>query len=170
MLILFFAAWIIFNGRITTEIIIFGILIAALVFAFICKFTDYSPQKERRFYQKSLSFCGYLFVLISEIYKANLAVIRQVFVHREIVEPAIVRFRTQLKSETARVILANSITLTPGTITVSLQEDELVVHCLDKNMAEGLENSVFEQYLLRFEAETKTVESENDLTETGKGE
>ena len=168
MLILFFAAWIIFNGRITAEIIIFGILIAALVFAFICKFTDYSPQKERRFYRKSLSFCGYLFVLIGEIYKANLAVIRQVFAHREIVEPTIVRFHTQLKSETARVILANSITLTPGTITVSLKEDELVVHCLDKNMAEGLENSVFEQYLLKFETETDTMESEPDRTETGK--
>ena len=154
MLILFFAAWIIFNGRITTEIIIFGILIAALVFAFVCKFTDYSPQKERRFYQNSLSFCGYLFVLIREIYKANLAVIRQVFAHREEVEPAVVRFRT----------------LTPGTITVSLQGDELVVHCLDKNMAEGLENSVFEQYLLKFETETKSAESENDLTEIGKGE
>ena len=133
MLILFFLSWIIFNGRITTEMIIFGVLIAALVFAFMCKFTDHSPQRERRFYKKVLSFCGYLFA------------------HNEIVEPVIVRFRTSLKSETSRVILANSITLTPGTITVSLQGDELVVHCLDKSMAEGLEDSVFEQHLLKLE-------------------
>ena len=151
MLILFFLSWIIFNGRITTEMIIFGVLIAALVFAFMCKFTDYSPQRERRFYKKVLSFCGYLFLLIKEIFKANLSVCRQIFAHNEIVEPVIVRFRTSLKSETSRVILANSITLTPGTITVSLQGDELVVHCLDKSMAEGLADSVFEQHLLKLE-------------------
>ena len=160
MLILFFLAWIIFNGWITTEIIILGVLIAALVFAFMCKFTDYSPQKEKRFYRKMFSFCGYLFLLVKEIFKANLAVCRQIFAHNEIVEPIIVRFRAQLTSETARVMLANSITLTPGTITVSLQGDELVVHCLDKSLAEGLEASVFELQLLKMEAELSETETE----------
>jgi len=153
VLILFFLVWIIFNGRITTEIIILGVLIATLVFAFMCKFTDYSPQKEKRFYRKMFSFCGYLFLLVKEIIKANLAVSHLIFAHNEIVEPVIVRFRTSLKTETARVLLANSITLTPGTITVSLHEDELVVHCLDKSLAEGLEDSVFVELLTKFEAE-----------------
>jgi len=92
-------------------------------------------------------------LLVKEIIKANLAVSHLIFAHNEIVEPVIVRFRTSLKTETARVLLANSITLTPGTITVSLHEDELVVHCLDKSLAEGLEDSVFVELLTKFEAE-----------------
>ncbi len=52
-------------------------------------------------------------------------------------KPALVRFKTDLKTKQARVVLANSITLTPGTITVTLEEDEYVVHCLDKELAEG---------------------------------
>ena len=58
---------------------------------------------------------------------------------------------TDLKTETARVILANSITLTPGTITVSLTEQELLVHCLDKTLAEGMEDSSFVKLLKKLE-------------------
>lgn len=45
MYIVFFILWIIFNGRITTEIVIFGLVIAAVMYAFICKFMDYSLKK-----------------------------------------------------------------------------------------------------------------------------
>ena len=48
-------------------------------------------------------------------------------------------------------MLANSITLTPGTITVSLEGDTYCVHCLDKSMAEGIESSIFVQKLHRIE-------------------
>ncbi|MBQ8547563.1 MAG: Na+/H+ antiporter subunit E, partial [Lachnospiraceae bacterium] len=56
-----------------------------------------------------------------------------------------------LKTDLARTVLANSITLTPGTITVELTEDEFKVHCLDKEMAEGIEDSVFVRLLLKME-------------------
>lgn len=151
MFLLFFLAWIIFNGQITTEIVIFGIVIAAAVFAFTCKFMGYSLQKEKMLYRKSFLFVRYIGVLIVEILKANLDVVKIVFNDKEVVEPVIVTFRTNLKSEILRVILANSITLTPGTITVSLEKDELVVHCLDKSMAEGMEDSIFVKLLEEIE-------------------
>ena len=69
-------------------------------------------------------------------------------------EPVIVHVHTNLKTETARVILANSITLTPGTITVSLTDDDLLVHCLDKSLAEGMENSSFVKLLEKMEKES----------------
>ncbi len=151
MYLLFFAAWIIFNANITTEIVIFGLVIAALVFAFMCKFMDYSIQKEKTFYKKIFLFLGYLIVLVKEIIKSNITVVQMVLSRNEIPEPVIVKFRTNLKSDTARVILANSITLTPGTITVSLEGDELTVHCLDKSLAEGMEDSVFVKMLEKME-------------------
>lgn len=153
MFLIFFLAWIIFNGNVTTEIVILGLIISAAVFAFFCKFMDYSIQKEKIFFKKLFVFLRYAFVLVKEIVKANLAVIHMILTTKEQMEPVIVKFRTNLKSETARVILANSITLTPGTITVSLKGDEYLVHCLDKSLAEGMEDSIFVKMLEEMEKE-----------------
>ncbi|MBQ9858240.1 MAG: Na+/H+ antiporter subunit E [Oscillospiraceae bacterium] len=153
MLVLLFLAWIIFNGRITLEIVIFGIVIAAAVFAFMCKFMDYSIKKELRLYKKVPEFLKYVFLLVKEIIKANMAVIKMILTRREVTEPTLVKVHTDLKSETAKVMLANSITLTPGTITVSMEGDTLLVHCLDKSLSEGMEDSDFVKMLEKMEGE-----------------
>ena len=56
-----------------------------------------------------------------------------------------------MKSEAALACLANSITLTPGTITISLDDGLFTVHCLDKSMAEGIADSRFVRLLQRIE-------------------
>ena len=155
MLPLFFLVWIIFNGRVTLEIVLFGIAISGLMFAFVCKFMDYSMEKERKFYKKFPLFCKYAVLLVKEIIKANLAVCYLILTRREVTEPVLVKVHTNLKTETARVILANSITLTPGTITVSLTGQELLVHCLDKSLAEGMEDSEFVKLLEAMEEEAE---------------
>lgn len=155
MYIIFFFVWIIFNGRITMEIVIFGLAIAALIFAFICKFMDYSIEKEKMLYKKAGMICSYIKLLVVEIVKANITVVRMILNQKEQMEPVIVKFRTNLRSETARVMLANSITLTPGTITVSLEGDELTVHCLDVSLAEGMESSEFVKLLEKLEEKEK---------------
>ena len=151
MFLLFFFVWIVFNGRITAEIVTIGILVSVAVFAFFCKFMDYSIKKELLLYKRGVFFLGYLYLLMKEIVKANLAVTHLILTQKEELEPMIVTFKTKLKSETAKVMLANSITLTPGTITVSMEEDELVVHCLDKSLAEGIEDSCFVKVLEKME-------------------
>lgn len=151
MLLLFFLIWIIFNGRLTLEIAVFGAVISGLMLGFLCKFMDYSIRKEWLFYKKIPAFCRYIFLLVREIVKANLTVCRMIVTRKEIVEPVIVRVHADLKTETARVILANSITLTPGTITVSMTGQELLVHCLDKSLAEGMEDSDFVKLLQKME-------------------
>ena len=155
MLPLFFIVWIIFNGRVTLEIVLFGIAISGLMFAFVCKFMGYSMEKERKFYKKCPLFCKYAVLLVKEIIKANLAVCYLILTRREVTEPVLVKVHTNLKTETARVILANSITLTPGTITVSLAGQELLVHCLDKSLAEGMEDSEFVRLLEAMEEEAE---------------
>lgn len=151
MLLLFFLVWVVFNGRLTLEIALFGVAVAGAVFAFICRFMDYSLEKELRFYRRMPAFFQYLYHLIKEIILANLGVCRMILTRKEQMEPVIVHVHAKLKSETARVILANSITLTPGTITVSLTDDNLVVHCLDKSLAEGMEDSIFVRLLQKME-------------------
>lgn len=68
------------------------------------------------------------------------------------VNPRIVHFRTRLKSDLARTILANSITLTPGTIVLDLDEDHLIVHWLNaktthSHLASMLIKGHFESWL-----------------------
>ena len=153
MYLLFLLAWIIFNGNITLEILIFGVVIAGVMLAFMCKFMDYSLRKELKVYKKSIYFIAYVVVLIREIIKANLEIIPRILTIEEEMDPIIVKFRTSLKSDFARMLLANSITLTPGTITISLEEDEYTIHCLDTSLAEGLEDSVFEKALKKLDEE-----------------
>jgi multicomponent Na+:H+ antiporter subunit E len=152
MLLLFFLAWIVFNGRLTLEIALFGIAVAGAVFFFVCRFMDYSLKQELRLYRLLPAFVQYLYYLMKEIILANLTVTRLILTRKEEMEPVLVHVRADLKSETARVILANSITLTPGTITVSLTEDKLLVHCLDKSLSEGMDDSIFVRLLQKMEA------------------
>ena len=151
MLLLFFLVWVVFNGRLTLEIALFGVAVAGAVFGFICRFMDYSLQKELCFYKKLPAFCQYLYYLVKEIITANIAVSRMILTRKERMEPVLVHVHTDLKTETARVILANSITLTPGTITVAMTDEDLLVHCLDKSLSKGMEDSVFVQLLQKME-------------------
>lgn len=151
MLILFFLLWVVFNGNLTLEICIFGIVISAALFAFVCRFMDYSLKKEALLYKKSLLFVRYVFVLVKEIVKANFDVIHMILSQREEIQPKLVTFRSDLKTATGKAFLANAITLTPGTITVSLEQDQYTVHCLDESLAEGMNDSVFVKYIKKLE-------------------
>lgn len=151
MYLLFFAIWVILNGRITLEVVLFGVLIATLMFAFICKFMDYSVKKELWLFKNFFLLLWYVIVLIVEILKANFAVVKMIFSVKYQIEPALVSFKSPLKTEFANFLLANSITLTPGTITVSSENGEFVVHCLDKDLAVGMDDSIFVHLLKKLE-------------------
>lgn len=151
MLFLFFLLWIIFNGRVTLEIVLFGVGVSALMFFFICRYMGFSIRKELRVYSNLFFALRYALTLVLEIIKANFCVMKLIISSKYEVEPVLVKFRTDLKQDTSRVALANSITLTPGTITITLEEDEYLIHCLDKDMAEGMEDSIFVKQLRELE-------------------
>lgn len=151
MFILFFLIWVLFNGQLTAEIAAFGVVIAGVMYWFLCKFFNYSPRYDLFLWRKAPLLIQYLFTLIVEIIKANLVVFKMIYSAEYEAEPAIVHFKTDLHSTFTRVLLANSITLTPGTITVILADNEYTVHCLDKELAEGISSSVFVKLLTKIE-------------------
>ncbi len=153
MYILFFLLWVIFNGRVTLEIILSGLLVAAAVYWFVCKFMDLSWQTEILYLKKSAYLVQYLYCLVKEIVIANFTAMKLVLSSRRVIEPCLVRFDTDLKSDASKFLLANSITLTPGTITVSVEGSRFTVHCLDKSLSEGMEDSAFVQILRKIEAQ-----------------
>lgn len=142
MYLLYFLLWVIFNGKITLEIVIFGLIIAAALLLFTCRFADYSLKKEKKLFQNTFRILHYVFILTIEIVKANGAVIKLILTEEEEVEPALITFQTDLKGAMTKSFLANAITLTPGTITVLLEDNTYTVHCLDEEMALGMDSSV----------------------------
>lgn len=94
---------------------------------------------------------AYILVLFWEIVKANVNLFFRFYANKKTCDPVMVTFETGLKSRIARSLLANSITLTPGTITMSMEGSTFTVHCIDKSLAEGLDKSVFEKRLLKLE-------------------
>lgn len=153
--LMFLILWLFFillSGKWTLEILLFGAGIAALVFCFACAFMDWSWKHELQFLRRLPRIAIYALTLLWEIVKANMTTLRRIF-SRNGEEPAIVTFHTPLKTQWQRVLLANSITLTPGTITLLLDDDTLTVHCLNRADANGQENSDMEKRIARLEAQ-----------------
>ena len=150
MAILFFLLWIIFNGRVTLEIDLFGIAISVLLTLFICKVFGYSIQKDKKIFTNLPVIILYCLNLVIEIVKASFSVMKVALDPHARPEPVVVEFRSGLEGDLMNVILANSITLTPGTITIFQEKDHFVVHALKEEYAEGIESSSFVTLLRRF--------------------
>jgi len=94
----------------------------------------------------------YVFVFVWELVKSNIDVAFRVLHPKLPINPGIVKVKTRLKSKLGRIILANSITLTPGTLTVEIKDDFYYIHWIDVT-AKDIERSTeiiikkFERYL-----------------------
>ena len=150
MSVILWLFFVLLNGKLTWEIALLGVAVAALGMGFACGFLGWNWRRERRLLGTGPRLALYGAYLFVEIIKANLATLRRVYSRKE-PEPAVVSFQTKLKPRWQRVLLANSITLTPGTITLELAEDRLTVHCLNQSDAETLSGSEMERRIGRME-------------------
>ena len=134
--------WLVFAGSITVSNLVLGALISGLITLFCHFFMGYSSKAFLASLKKLGAMLHYLGVLLLEIIKANVAVLKLVW-RKELPKPHMVRFRTGLESNSLKVLVANSITLTPGTYTVVLEDDTYAVHALDVSFNDGQEDNVF---------------------------
>ena len=151
MALIFFLVWVILNGKITTEIILFGIGISALIYFFIWKLLGYKPTNDILLFKNFFLIIAYLCVLEYEIIKANIAVISVLFKPHCNDNAKIIKFDVDLNSDISKSILANSITITPGTITISVEDNTFTVHCIHHKFADGISESTFVKLLKRME-------------------
>jgi multicomponent Na+:H+ antiporter subunit E len=119
--------WLLLTFRLTIPNIITG-SVAALICSLI--FSKYYFSNVRKFLQprRYFWFMVYLVVFIWACIKANFDVAYRVLHPAMPIRPGIVKVKTTLKSEFARTLLANSITMTPGTITVDIIDDFFYIH------------------------------------------
>jgi multicomponent Na+:H+ antiporter subunit E len=121
--------WVLLNGTLATDALITGILVSmaiALLFRNgLSFFTEFRATPAA--FLAGFLYYGYFF---RELFRANLKLAAIVISPALPINPGIVKVRTRLKSRMGRLMLANSITLTPGTLTVELDGEWLYVHCV----------------------------------------
>lgn len=147
MFLILFVFWLIFNGKATAEVILIGALLVAALEWFMMKYLDYSVKKTMVAFSNIGKIILYVFRLIGEIVQSNIKVLEIIINKDKEIEPTIVTFETTLDSNTKKAVLANCITLTPGTITADVKGQTVTVVCLDQEFAEGIEDTVFERQL-----------------------
>jgi multicomponent Na+:H+ antiporter subunit E len=145
------SVWILLNNSLEADVLISGGVIAFLL-AFL-------NAKQHRLFDdlkltpKSLVYTiMYFIVFFIELVKSNIDVTLRVISPKLRINPGIVEVKTKLKSKYARMILANSITLTPGTLTVEVVDDSFFIHWIDvenEDIQEASNKIVknFEKYL-----------------------
>ncbi len=156
MIILLFLLWIILNGRFSADagmlqVCVVGAAVAAFAYFFAHKALGYTLKAELHWWKKAPVLLAYFFILIKEIIIANIQMMKIVTSKKAEIHPVMIKVKIPLKTNVARVLLANSITLTPGTITAELEDDYFTIHCVDSAFAEGIENSSFVKILERLE-------------------
>jgi len=145
--------WVLLNASWSWQILLAGALVATLlVFIFPAhgflfagtRFTRRTPRL----------VLGYFWLFARELVKSNLDVARRVVSPEVRINPGIVEIKTRLKHPTYRLVLANSITLTPGTLTVDMIDDSLFIHWIDVT-GKDVESATreiseqFERYLIQ---------------------
>jgi multicomponent Na+:H+ antiporter subunit E len=106
-------------------------------------------QADENFTIKISRLLVYLPWLAKEMILSALHVARVIFTPRMPLDPVLIRFKSRQPNDLARVILGNSITLTPGTLTVELFGNDFLVHALTRNTADGVTSGVMQTNVAR---------------------
>ncbi len=149
--LVYFVFWVAFTTSLDPAELGAGALIAFIMAYYTAK--DFSEIGMGNLTFRKIQYAiRYAFVFLWEMVKANLDVAARVLNPKMPINPGIVEVPTQLKSNVAKLALANSITLTPGTLTVDVVEDKLYIHWINvttQNPEEtfGQISAVFEKYI-----------------------
>ncbi len=125
-----FLIWLVANNSLGADILLTGAALATLLAALFTPFAGayasirWSPHV-------LVNLLLYFGVFLEELVKANLNVLALVLSPRIDIHPGIVEIQTRLKSPLGRLVLANSITLTPGTLVVDIRGDTLFIHWIN---------------------------------------
>ncbi|MBW2148729.1 MAG: Na+/H+ antiporter subunit E [Deltaproteobacteria bacterium] len=132
-----FALWLVLSGHYDLFHITLGVICSALV-AYFSHDLLFPVFRWGRNTGVAFRFMRYLPWLFYQILLANVHVAKRALHPRMPIDPAVIQFKTRLSSDLALSTLANSITLTPGTITVDIREGKYFVHALTREVAEDL--------------------------------
>jgi multicomponent Na+:H+ antiporter subunit E len=167
-----FGLWILLSGRFDLFHISMGFLSALLVILVHLRINRYLYFQKEIAKENTLRYSRFLYYVPWLIWQIVVASIQVAYVvlHPKIpINPSLVRFKTRLPNIAAKVILGNSITLTPGTLTIRIQDDEFLVHALtDAASTSIMDGSLPDQVAKLYHRRPSSVIREAEVLKTAK--
>lgn len=128
----FIIFWLIWSGLSGFQIqdILIGFIVSLVLAFVVSRYLSFSFDL-RILFKASIFVCIYIPVFLYRMVLANLDMARRILSPKIPLNPGIVKVKTKIKSKMGKLTLANSITLTPGTMSVEVDEDNIYVHWID---------------------------------------
>ena len=145
--------WMILSGYLKSNLLILGVLSCMLVTVVAIMMKVYLSNDERIKFAIKMPF--YLPWLFKEIFLSNLHVARKLLFPGNNIQPQCINTKPTQKTNTGIALLANSITLTPGTISVDYDDENLLVHALTDKTAQGIIDKEMDQRIAKIEESIK---------------
>jgi multicomponent Na+:H+ antiporter subunit E len=142
--------WLLWSGIFKTQILLFGAISCLVVVAVALRVGF--VRREIMPFEIGFRILAYLPWLIWEIVKSNFTAARIVLSPSLPIQPQLLRTHASQKTDFGRMLYANSITLTPGTITLDLRDGSLLIHALTPQFAEGVESGEMDRRVARIDA------------------
>ena len=140
VMIVLMLLWLLISGSFDWQHFVSGIFLMGLLTLFWTQMTLDEVGRTRFNWHQLKLLVRYVFFLTLEIFKANFSVAYIVLSPKMPISPGLLVLNYSLKNDLTRVLYGNSITMTPGTITVDLEGDRLLVHGMTKHHAFGVRN------------------------------
>lgn len=136
--VLFFVFWILITASLSWDNILRGLIVCLLVTLTVRFVLRTRLPEDITLLFLVVRLPAFLVMLAWDVIRANVNLAYILLKPRLEIDPVIVRFRTELRGDFRKTVLADSITVTPGTLTVDARDDELIVHCLTPFHKNGL--------------------------------
>ncbi len=151
LFVLLMIFWLILSFEVTLEIAIIGFIASILVVLFNYDLVFNHQEITKVTFRTTYKFMVLIVILIYNIIISNIEVAKIVLSRKMPIDPGFVTIKQKLKKELNQALYANAITLTPGTLTVDMNDEEIVVHGLLKQHVRDLEGSRMEKAFLDLE-------------------
>lgn len=125
--------WLLLSGHYDNTLLL-GLGAGSAIFASALAWRLHILDAETSPYHKLWRFMFYWPWLLGEVVKSNIIVIRSILAPDMVLSPRMVRVKSLPRTDFARALYANSITLTPGTVSIDLDDDEIIVHAVLKEL------------------------------------
>jgi multicomponent Na+:H+ antiporter subunit E len=152
LFITLFIVWLLWSGHYSVLLIIFGAISCLIVLAITIKMKIADPEGQPMHLMGGAFF--YWPWILWEIFKANIGVTRIILNPKLPISPNLIQVKASQKTALGKVIYANSITLTPGTVSVDVTDDTITVHALSHGHAEELLTGEMDRRVTKMEGES----------------
>ena len=152
LFVMLIIVWLLWSGHYSVLFIIFGAFSCLAVLAITLKMKIADPEGQPMHLLGGAIF--YWPWILWEIFKANIGVTRIILNPKLPISPTLIEVKASQKSALGKVIYANSITLTPGTVSVDVSGDTIIVHALSLENAEELLTGEMDRRVTKMEGES----------------